>query len=342
MRGDTAAGAAPGPSGGLWAGTGAAPSPTSTSSPSWLHRGGEEAAGERHRRYATLARELRETAAAMREHLAGALGLLEAESERMLKALADTEALQAECQQKALEAQASADQFFDQLVQQVEVKRQEVKARLGEQSTPKQWALREQAASYAEAMDRMEKAAGEIRRVQSYEGELAFLENAGPVELEAEQALALPALQALARKPAVTSDYRLEGRSINPFSPGTVSGARVPAAGARRAPKADWTRSDGAMQTLKAVPEFLAPTIMDWSSGGPSRPAPAALPGSTPSSLDRRRGPPEQVQQALVGAYQAARSNGGPSPASLLPRQASPEARRGRKPAPTTASMPWV
>ena len=124
MRGDTAAGAAPGPSGGLWAGTGAAPSPTSTSSPSWLHRGGEEAAGERHRRYATLARELRETAAAMREHLAGALGLLEAESERMLKALADTEALQAECQQKALEAQASADQFFDQLVQQVEVKRQ--------------------------------------------------------------------------------------------------------------------------------------------------------------------------------------------------------------------------
>ena len=188
--------------------------------------GGEEAAGARHRRYQALARELRETAAAMREHLAGALGLLEAEAERLLKALADTEALQAECQQKALEAQASADQFFDQLVQQVEAKRQEVKARLGEQSTSKQWALREQAASYAEAMDRMGKAAGEIRRVRAYEGELAFLENAGPVQLEAEQALALPALQALARKPAVTSDYRLEGRSINPFSPDTVSGGR--------------------------------------------------------------------------------------------------------------------
>ena len=96
-----------------------------------------------------------------------------------------------------------------------------------------------------------------------------------------------------------------------------------------------------ALQTLKAVPEFLAPTIMDWSSGGPSRPAPAALPGSTPSSLERRRGPPEQVQQALVGAYQAARSGKGrASPASLPPRQASPEARRGRKPA--SASMPWV
>ena len=97
-----------------------------------------------------------------------------------------------------------------------------------------------------------------------------------------------------------------------------------------------------ALQTLKAVPEFLAPTIMDWSSGGPSRPAPAALPGSTPSSLERRRGPPEQVQQALVGAYQAARSpsKGRASPASLPPRKASPEARRGRKPA--SASMPWV
>ena len=84
-----------------------------------------------------------------------------------------------------------------------------------------------------------------------------------------------------------------------------------------------------ALQTLKAVPEFLAPTTMDWSSGGPSRPAPAALPGSTPSSLERRRGPPEQVQQALVGAYQAARSGKGrASPASLPPRQASPEARR--------------
>ena len=66
----------------------------------------------------------------------------------------------------------------------------------------------------------MGKAAGRSAESRPCEGELAFLENAGPVELEAEQALALPALQALARKPAVTSDYRLEGQSINPFLPG--------------------------------------------------------------------------------------------------------------------------
>ena len=113
------------------------------------------------------------------------------------------------------------------------------RSRHGPASTPKQWALREQAASYAEAMDRMGKAAGEIRRVRAYEGELAFLENAGPVQLEAEQALALPALQALARKPAVRLPAR--GTEHQPFSPRTRWAARVPATGAGRAREADWT-----------------------------------------------------------------------------------------------------
>ena len=71
------------------------------------------------------------------------------------------------------------------------------------------------------------------------EGELAFLENAGPVELEAEQALALPALQALARKPAVRLPAR--GTEHQPFSPRTRWAARVPATGAGRTREADWT-----------------------------------------------------------------------------------------------------
>ena len=158
--------------------------------------GWEEAAGARHRRYPA--------AATAREHLAGALGLLLAE--------ADTKALQAACQQKALEA--SAGQFSAQLV---EAKRQEVEARPGE---------------HTEAVG----AAGAGRLVHGGDGPHGQSGGGDPpspghargswrswrmpaqLSWRPSRRWRSPPCRRLPGSPRF--DYRLEGRSINPFLPG--------------------------------------------------------------------------------------------------------------------------
>ncbi|XRB24900.1 hypothetical protein RI054_40g147560 [Pseudoscourfieldia marina] len=186
-------------------------------------------------RWDNMATELRRACATMRDGLTQSLRDVE-ERQRVLEAaIPVVEGELKEVRYKGNESLEYAEKFFEQLMAQVAAKKVQVMTELKEQVSAKEWNLEQQLVGMKQHLDYLNDAHGEGARVASIESELTLLECAGRTESLMSTAVTreVPALE-----PAAKAVFTSE---IMPAS---------------------------SHMAIKAVPEFLTESVVDWVAVG--------------------------------------------------------------------------